>query len=210
MSPTSYALKADSHPLAFGRALKDQRSRPSCAAGVHIKVSFGGSFGKFDEMYIVTYLASLVVYIGVARLFARACVLYLLGYTSRVYRESIREVVTVDGVHSKKAAEALIAANAFAALKRVAQERQAAAGNTGAPYWRQTVLDELKEAGLTDGDARGVAQIVAPYGAIDFQKFVDRAATLNTLGVNDIATVVVKSEATKMGAEAAPTLKATV
>ena len=71
------------------------------------------------------------------------------------------------------------------------------------------VLDELKAAGLDDENARGVAQIVAPYGAIEFGKFIDRSATLSTLGVKEIAAAVTSMESKKHGAESVPALRAT-
>ena len=177
--------------------------------GVHLKISFSGSFGEFDGLYIVSQLATLVVYLGVAGLITRYMVLWLLGYTSRVYRESVKEVITVDNVHAKKASQAIISAVTFAKLRADAAAR-ADETKTGGAYFRQTVLEELKNAGLDDIEARGIAQVVAPYGAIEFNKFVDRAATLSSLGVKDVADFVVKAESKKLGAEAVPTLQPTV
>ena len=140
--------------------------------------------------------------------------LSLLGYTSRVYRESVGEVITVANVHAKKGVQALIAATTFNKLRDVASKRQAEAA-TGGAYFRQSVLDELRAAGMplleyVEVEARGVAQIVAPYGAIKFDKFVDRSASQSQLSMADVAARTTDEQAKAEGAVPIPELQPTV
>ena len=135
--------------------------------------------------------------------------LSLLGYTSRVYRESVGEVITVANVHAKKGVQALIAATTFNKLRDVASKRQAEAA-TGGAYFRQSVLDELRAAGMADVEARGVAQIVAPYGAIKFDKFVDRSASQSQLSMADAAARTTDEQAKVEGASPYPSWQPTV
>lgn len=112
-------------------------------------------------------------------------------------------------VHAKKGVQAIIAATAFNKLQQVASTRQEEAG-TGGAYWRQSILDELRAAGMADEEARGVAQIVAPYGAIKFDKFVDRSAYQSQLTMAEVASRTSDDLAAKEGAVPVPELQATL
>ena len=132
-----------------------------------------------------------------------------LGYRSKVFRESIGEVITVANVHSKKGAQAIIAATAFNKLRETALKR-AESAQTGGAYWRQTVLDELRAAGMAEEEAKGIAQIVAPYGSIQFDKFVDRSATQSQLTSKTIAAMEMGWKAKEEGALPVPSLSKTL
>ena len=177
--------------------------------GVHIRVTFGGSVGRLVPTHLMTQFASLVIYSGLAALIVHWLVLRCQGYASWVYRASKREVITVDQVHQKNAAQAIIAATAFATIKKIADQRQSSSG-TGGAYFRQSVVDELKEAGMDDAEARAVAHTVASYGALEFNKFVDRSSYQSKVTVAKMSEHVFKKEGKKMGAQSAPALKATV
>ena len=149
------------------------------------------------------------LYVAVASIIINSMLLSVLGYTSRVYRESVGEVITVANVHAKKGAQALIAATTFNKLREVAIKRQLEVG-TGGAYWRQSVLDELRAAGMPDVEARGVAQIVAPYGAIKFDKFVDRSASQSQLSMAGVAARTTDEQTKAEGAVPIPNLQPTV
>ena len=112
-------------------------------------------------------------------------------------------------MHAKKGAQALIAATTFNKLREVAIKRQLEVG-TGGAYWRQSVLDELRAAGMPDVEARGVAQIVAPYGAIKFDKFVDRSASQSQLSMAGVAARTTDEQTKAEGAVPIPNLQPTV
>ena len=105
-------------------------------------------------------------------------------------------MITIEQVHAKKAVQAVIAATAINHLREL-EARRCAAAKTGGAYWRQTVLEVLTDAGIPDADARGVAQIVAPYGALDFSKFVDRSSYHSALTTSEVAQKVQRWEAKK-------------
>ena len=160
--------------------------------GVHMRITFGGTIGDIDFLYLITQLSALIIYIGLAAIVTETCVKFLLGYKSRVYRESIGEVVTVANVHAKKGTQALIAATAFNKLRQDAAQRADEAA-TGGAFWRHTVIDELTSAGMAHEEAVGLSQVVAPYGFLHFDKFADRASTQSQLSNATIAEMELKT-----------------
>ena len=63
---------------------------------------------------------------------------------------------------------------------------------------------------MDDAEARAVAHTVASYGALEFNKFVDRSSYQSKVTVAKMSEHVFKKEGKKMGAQSAPALKATV
>ena len=244
--------------------------------GVHMSISFGGSIGDFELLYLLQSITSIIVYLTISSLVVHNIIKFLLGYRSQVYRESIGEVrthllgceyrdchprcrnrtvqalvpalvpalvcwhwcwcrlracvshgrephrpgptrvgsrasqvISVANVHAKKGSQAIIAATAFNKIREESAKR-AEAASTGGAFWRQAVYEELKAAGMDDEEAKGVCQIVAPYGALAFDKFVDRSAVQSQLTMSKIAEMEIRKHMKAEGALPAPTLQATV
>ena len=177
--------------------------------GVHMRLTFGGEINDIEPMYLITQFAAILIYVTASSIIVHTIITRFLGYRSRVFRESIGEVITVANVHSKKGAQAIIAATAFNKLRETTLKR-AESAQTGGAYWRQTVLDELREAGMAEEEAKGIAQIVAPYGSIQFDKFVDRSATQSQLTSKTIAEMEMGWKAKEEGALPIPSLPKTM
>lgn len=151
---------------------------------------------------------ALIIYLGLASIFTHFVLQNMLKYTSLVYRESMGEVITVENVHAKKGVQAVIAASAFNRLQDIALQREQKS-TTGGAYWRQTIVDELKQAGMVDEDARAVAQLVAPYGQLKFDKFLDRSTQQSQLEMREIVAVTNDQQRKNRGLVPAPQLHPT-
>lgn len=204
----------DEHYLGLGSG-EVEREQPRTGdtysvykRGVHIKISFGGSIGWIVPMFLITQIAATLFYIGICATIIHFFILRVMRYASRVYRESVGEVITVEGVHDKKGVQAIIAAVAFNHLQSKANMRAEAAG-TGGAFFRQALLDELSVAGVPDEMSKGIAQLVAPYGAVDVGKFIDCSAYQSQLTMTEVGERVNEVQAKSEGAIAVPELKPT-
>ena len=190
--------------LAHGDSLQfggvNSTSISTTSRGAHFRVSFGGSVGVFNLLFVVTALANISVFFVASSLVVQWTLLHFIGYKSHIIDNAANEVITVDGVHAQKAAQALIAATALSKLRQDLQDRHvatSAAGQTehddmGASAFADMLTEELKRAGASDEHARGIVQILRKrgmtQGQVDFNSFVDSSSYQSTVKIARVST----------------------
>ena len=57
---------------------------------------------QIEPMYLFTQLSTVFIYVGVCSVLIHFFILRVMRYASRVYRESVGEVITVEGVPARE------------------------------------------------------------------------------------------------------------
>ena len=113
----------------------------------------------------------------------------MLGYTSKVYRNVVREEASIRKVHQQMSAQAIIAAAAYEHLRRrqedtVAMPRgrrttRTLGPNSGSDQWGATLVKRLSAGGMmAESHAAAIALHAVPFGTLTAEELINSSASV--------------------------------